>query len=92
MTKLAEWLCALILCITLWFNLLTGRLPLPSCLSLEQVFYAPFAAVAIVAVVVLATLIRRVQTFKDAPEAAQELRAQIVIAREDLALKGFKFE
>lgn len=55
-------------------------------------FYAPFAAVAIVAAVVLATLVRRVQTFKDAPEAAQELREQIVIARKDLALKGFKFE
>jgi len=71
---------------------LTGRLPLPSFLSVEQVFYAPFAAVAIVAAVVLATLVRRVQTFKDAPEAAQELREQIVIARKDLALKGFKFE
>jgi len=67
-------------------------LPLPSFLSVEQVFYAPFAAVAIVAAVVLATLVRRVQTFKDAPEAAQELREQIVIARKDLALKGFKFE
>jgi len=92
MTKLAEWLIAAISILTLWYNLLTGRLPTPSFLTHDQVFWAPFVLVAIIAVVVLAELIRGIRNFKDYPEAAEELKKQIIQAREDLTSKGFKFD
>lgn len=91
MTKLADWLVVGITLFTLWYNLLTGRLPSGG-LTHEQILLAPFVAVAIVGIVVLATLIKRVQSFRDCPEAAAELRSQIIQAREDLSSKGLKFE
>jgi hypothetical protein len=60
MTKLADWLVVGITLFTLWYNLLTGRLPSGG-LTHEQILLAPFVAVAIVGIVVLATLIKRVQ-------------------------------
>lgn len=91
MTKLAEWLVVGISLVTLWYNLLVGRLSIPTTfLTVEQIFWAPFVAVAVVGVVILGTLIKRVQSFQDCPEAAAELKKQIIQAREDLAAKGFK--
>ena len=90
MTKLAEWLVVGITLVTVWFNLLTGRLSAPSFLTQEQIFWAPFVFVAIVGIVVLGTLVKRVRSFRDCPEAAAELKKQIIQAREDLAAKGFK--
>lgn len=44
------------------------------------------------AVLVLLTLIQRVRTFRDCPEAAAELRKQIEEAKSDLKSQGFKSE
>lgn len=90
MTKLAEWLVLGITLVTVWYNLLIGRIP--SDLTRDQILCAPFIFVGIVGIAVLAVLIRRVQTFKDSPEAAEELRKQVIQARDDLASKGFKFD
>ena len=43
-----------------------------------------------VAVLVLATLVQRVRTFRDCPEAAEELKKQIEEARTDLKSRGLK--
>mgnify|MGYP000051147332 CR=1 FL=1 len=90
MTKLAEWLVLGITLVTIWYNFLIGRIP--SALTRDQILFAPFIFVGIVAIAVLAVLVRRVQTFKDSPEAAEELRKQVIQAKEDLASKGFKFD
>jgi len=63
-----------------------------SALTESQILLGPVALLALVAVVVLAILVQRVRTFNDCPDAAKELIAQIKVAREDLASKGFKFE
>lgn len=90
MTKLAEWLVVGITLVTVWYNLLIGSIP--SALTRDQILLAPFVFVGIVGLTVLAVLVRRVQTFRDSPEAAEELRKQVIQAREDLAGKGFKFD
>lgn len=38
------------------------------------------------------TVLYRVFTFNDCPEAAEELQQQIDAAKADLSAKGFKFE
>ena len=58
----------------------------------SEILLAPIVLVAIIGVVLLSILIRRISTFNDCPEAAAELRKQIEQAREDLTSKGFKFD
>ena len=40
----------------------------------------------------MVTIIYRVLTFNDCPEAEKELRGQVEMAREDLKKKGMKFD
>jgi len=91
MTKLAEWLVTGITLVIVWYNVLIGKLPNFG-LTQEQILFAPLAIVGAIAVLVLLTLIKRVRTFRDCPEAAAELRKQIEEAKSDLKSQGFKSE
>ena len=106
MTKLAEWLVTGITLVIVWYNVLIGKLPNFG-LSQEQILIAPLAIVGAIgtqstdifggiesflAVLVILTLVQRVRTFRDCPEAAAELRKQIEEAKADLKSQGFKSE
>jgi len=90
MTKLTEWVFGLGLCVSTWYLIFARKIE--SSLSDSEILLAPIALVAIIGIILLAVLIRRISTFNDCPEAAAELRKQIEQAREDLASKGFKFD
>lgn len=90
MTKLAEWVFGLGLFVSTWYLLLTRKIE--TSFSDSEILLAPIVLVAIIGLVILSILIRRISTFNDCPEAAAELRKQIEQAREDLASKGFKFD
>lgn len=91
MTKLAEWLVTGITLVIVWYNVLIGKLPNFG-LTQEQILIAPLAIVGVIAVLVLLTLVQRVRTFRDCPEAADELRKQIEEAKADLKSQGLKSE
>jgi len=90
MTKLAEWVFGLGLFVSTWYLIFTRKIE--SSFSDSEILLAPIVLVAIIGVVLLSILIRRISTFNDCPEAAAELRKQIEQAREDLTSKGFKFD
>jgi len=90
MTKLAEWVFGLGLFVTTWYLIFTRKIE--SSFTDSEILLAPVVFVAIIGVVLLSILIRRISTFNDCPEAAAELRKQIEQAREDLTSKGFKFD
>jgi len=90
MTKLAEWVFGLGLFVSTWYLIFTRKIE--SSFSDSEILLAPIVLVAIIGIVLLSILIRRISTFNDCPEAAAELRKQIEQAREDLASKGFKFD
>jgi len=90
MTKLAEWVFGLGLFVSTWYLIFTRKIE--SSFSDSEILLAPIVFVAIIGVVLLSILIRRISTFNDCPEAAAELRKQIEQAREDLTSKGFKFD
>lgn len=91
MTKLAEWLVTGITLVIVWYNVLIGKLPNFG-LTQSQILIAPLVIVGVIACVVLLTLIQRVRSFRDCPEAAAELRKQIEEAKTDLKSQGFKSE
>jgi len=90
MTKLAEWVFGLGLFVSTWYLIFTRKIE--SSFTDSEILLAPIVLVAIIGVVLLSILIRRISTFNDCPEAAAELRKQIEQAREDLTSKGFKFD
>jgi len=90
MTKLAEWVFGLGLFVSTWYLIFTRKIE--SSFTDSEILLAPIVLVAIIGVVLLTILIRRISTFNDCPEAAAELRKQIEQAREDLTSKGFKFD
>jgi len=90
MTKLAEWVFGLGLFVSTWYLIFTRKIE--TSFSDSEILLAPIVLVAIIGVVLLSILIRRISTFNDCPEAAAELRKQIEQAREDLTSKGFKFD
>jgi len=90
MTKLAEWVFGLGLFVSTWYLIFTRKIE--SSFSDSEILLAPIVLIAIIGVVLLSILIRRISTFNDCPEAAAELRKQIEQAREDLTSKGFKFD
>jgi dolichyl-phosphate mannosyltransferase polypeptide 3 len=91
MTKLAEWLVTGITLVIVWYNVLIGKLPNLG-LTQSQILIAPLVIVGVIACLVLLTLIQRVRSFRDCPEAAAELRKQIEEAKTDLKSQGFKSE
>lgn len=91
MTKLAEWLVTGITLVIVWYNVLIGKLPNFG-LTQSQILISPLVIVGVIACLVLLTLIQRVQSFRDCPEAAAELRKQIEEAKTDLKSQGFKSE
>jgi len=90
MTKLTEWVFGLGLFVSTWYLFFTRKIE--SSFSDSEILLAPIVLVAVIGVILLSILIRRISTFNDCPEAAAELRKQIEQAREDLTSKGFKFD
>ena len=89
MTKLLEWLTAVVLFVSLWVAVLAGKLvPTLSKDSFYLVLVSPVIFVALFGVYALAVLVYRVATFNDCEEAAKELRLEIEQAKEDLKSKG----
>ncbi len=92
MTKLVEWLTALVAVVSVWYAVLTGvvaqewssRHPLLA-------LYWPVAAVAVFGVYCVCVIAYRVATFNNCEEAAEELQREIKEAKEDLGKKGFVF-
>lgn len=92
MTKLVEWITVVTGISILWaifaFDLI-GNVPK---YIQNAVLPLPIFLILGFGIISLGIIIYRVLTFNDCPEAAKELKAQIVEARKDLESKGFKFE
>jgi dolichyl-phosphate mannosyltransferase polypeptide 3 len=92
MTKLLEWLSGGIVCVSIWAAVLWGNLVTVDDSLRLHVLVSPIYAVIIFGLISLAIVLYRTATFNDCPEACEELKKQIVEARQDLAKKGFKFK
>ncbi len=81
MTKLTEWLSAFMVLAGAWLMYMDKS---------KLVLWSPVIAVVAFGLGCLAVLIYRVATFKDCPEAAEELQREIQDAKNDLKAKGIK--
>jgi len=89
MTKLAEWLTALVLLLSLWWATSNGKVaPEWSARNPIVATWWPLAALFLFGLYCLATIVYRVATFNDCPEAAEELKRDIAEARKELKAKG----
>ena len=92
MTKLLEWFSGGIVFISVWAAILWGNfIALDDSLRFH-VLISPVYAVVIFGLVSLLIVLYRTATFNDCPEACEELKKQIVEARQDLSKRGFKFK
>jgi len=92
MTKLLEWLSVATLLASVWATLLWGDLVKLTPEVRFHVFLSPVYFVIAVGLVSLVIVLYRTATFRDCPEAYEELRRQIEEARKDLKSKGFQFK
>ncbi len=92
MTKLMEWLCFTSLFISFWLPLLLGLTPISINESQRlHIWLIPIYLVIIFGLISAIIVLYRVMTFNDCPNAYDELKKQIIEAKEDLNRKGFKF-
>ena len=91
MTKLQQWLTFATLVLSVWIPTYTKHLLLDTTTS-NVILLAPFVALVVFAVYSVLVIAYRVVTFNDCPEAAAEIKAEIVEARKELSDKGMKFE
>ena len=91
MTKLQQWLSLAALVLAVWVPTYTKHLLLDTTAS-NLILLAPFLALVVFAVYSVLVIAYRVVTFNDCPEAAAEIKAEIVEARKELGGKGMKFE
>ena len=92
-TKLMEWLLGGVLYVVVWLALLLEATPVElTAFGWHVVTYLPVYTVLIFGVVSLAVLVFRVANFRDCPEAAAELRAEIEEARVSLKRKGLQVQ
>lgn len=93
MTKLLEWLSAILLIFSVWFFVVFGYV---QSAHLDQWMFliipSPVILVILFGLYALTVVLYRVFTFNDCEYAAKELQEQIVLAKEDLKLKGFVFD
>ena len=92
MTKLLEWLSGGIVLASIWAGILWGNFVSLDDSSRFHVLISPIYALVVFGLVSLAIVIYRTATFNDCPEACEELKKQIIEARQDLTKKGFKFK
>jgi dolichyl-phosphate mannosyltransferase polypeptide 3 len=93
MTKLMEWVSALVVAVAVWMAFLfEWVLSDWSRRNATLVLWAPVLAVVIFGAYSAVVVIYRVVTFNDCHEAAEELRAEIDAAKKDLRKKGMKID
>ena len=95
-TKLVQWLTFGSLYLSLWYNFLTNYETMDPHITLlipyDFVLYNPIILIALFGIYSIITIIYRVCTFNDCPEAEKELRRQVEEAKKDLTSKGMKFD
>ncbi|XP_055315567.1 dolichol-phosphate mannosyltransferase subunit 3 [Sitodiplosis mosellana] len=90
MTKLMEWLGALIGFLAVYLYLLTGE-PKVSEEMMLHIKFLPIYLIGMFGGYSVYTVLYRVFTFNDCPEAAEEIQKQIEEAKVDLSAKGMHF-
>ncbi|KAJ6640236.1 Dolichol-phosphate mannosyltransferase subunit 3 [Pseudolycoriella hygida] len=92
MTKLMEWVFVLSLFFAAYIAIVTKQIQSDVFDNwMFEVKVAPVILVLLFGVYAASTVLYRVFTFNDCPEAAEELQRQIKEAREDLMSRGFRF-
>jgi dolichyl-phosphate mannosyltransferase polypeptide 3 len=91
MTKLLEWVFGAGLAGLLWIAMLNGYF-FTFGIPFFHVQFLPIYGVLLFGIYSVVVILYRVATFNDCPEAAEELRRQVVQAKADLSSKGIKFE
>ncbi|KAG8196036.1 hypothetical protein JTE90_029006 [Oedothorax gibbosus] len=90
MTKLFEWLSGVALITSIWFYSLHNDFILKKH-DLHS-WLLPVYGVVAFGIYSLLIILYRVFTFNDCKDAAEELKLEIKMAKEDLGRKGFKFD
>ncbi|BET02876.1 Dolichol-phosphate mannosyltransferase subunit 3 (DPM3) [Nesidiocoris tenuis] len=89
MTKLLEWIGAVVAGLSIWYVLLTNSIKSQFLAEWrESIALAPFVFLILFGVYSVVVVLWRTATFNDCPEAAKELQEQIVEAKNDLKSKG----
>lgn len=89
MTKFMEWLFGVSAIIVLWLGLLTEKIPNTLVQENYQlVLISPIFLVGAFGIYSIVVILWRVYNFNDCEDAAEELKRQIVEAKEDLRNKG----
>lgn len=93
MTKLLEWLSTAVVLFGVWFSIVFGYVH-SCCLDkwMNLIVISPIIFVGIFGIYAASVVLYRVFTFNDCHEAAKEIQAQILEARQDLKQKGFVFD
>ncbi|XP_011402585.1 PREDICTED: dolichol-phosphate mannosyltransferase subunit 3-like [Amphimedon queenslandica] len=91
-TKLVQWLAIAAFFMELWYGLVVGWFPINISPQLYQVLLPmPLYAIMLLGCYSLIAVGYQLMTFSDCPEAADEIKQEIQMAKRDLASKGFKF-
>ena len=91
MTKLMEWLTAIVLILAVWFSVITQNIGNLAIDYPNLTFLWPLVLLVFFGIYSVLVICYRVVTFNDCPEAAEELQKQIVEAKEDLKKRGLKY-
>ncbi|XP_064486761.1 dolichol-phosphate mannosyltransferase subunit 3-like [Ornithodoros turicata] len=91
MTKLMQWLLGLSTFVAVWSMLLSGRITDTTSYR-YHVWLLPVYFCVAFGVYAASVVLYRVFSFNNCEEAAQELKGQIVEARNDLKRRGFRFD
>ncbi|XP_070558148.1 dolichol-phosphate mannosyltransferase subunit 3-like [Ptychodera flava] len=90
-TKLVQWLVVVSLFFTVWASIVFEMTPVNLSTNIRQVILPlPIFVVIVLGCYALAVIGYRTATFNDCIEAAEELKKEIEMAREDLKKKGLK--
>ncbi|KAK3580162.1 hypothetical protein CHS0354_030277 [Potamilus streckersoni] len=91
--KLFQWLIVLSVFISVWVAIVFDYVAVEFSKSNKQtIVLFPFYLLVVFACYSLAVIGYRVATFNDCKEASEELKKQILEAKEDLKSRGFKFD
>ncbi|KAG4073167.1 hypothetical protein HA402_002556 [Bradysia odoriphaga] len=92
MTKLMEWLFVLSVLLVTYVAIITKQIQSGVFDNwMFEIKLAPLILIILFGAYAAFTVLYRVFTFNDCPEAAEELQRQIKEARDDLTSKGFRF-
>ncbi|XP_037026153.1 dolichol-phosphate mannosyltransferase subunit 3 [Bradysia coprophila] len=92
MTKLMEWLFVLSVFLVTYVAIVTKQIQSGVFDNwMFEIKLAPLIFIILFGAYAAFTVLYRVFTFNDCPEAAEELQRQIKEARDDLTSRGFRF-